>query len=628
MCGICGYISNQKFDYHVIKDMNNQIIHRGPDSDGFLIEGNVSLAMRRLKIIDLSTGDQPIFTKDRNHAIIFNGEIYNYKELKEELLSLGCLFDTLSDTEVILQGYVKWGLKVFSRLNGMFGIAIYDKIKQKVILARDRLGIKPLYYYNKNDSFVFGSEIKSILKYPKVEKKMSTNSLYNLLSFKYIPSDESFFEDINKILPGTYMEIDFNGVTQKREKFWNLVDIYNYKEIPDYNTAKKQLYRQLKESVRKRMISDVPFGAFLSGGIDSGIIVGLMKELSNSKVKTFTIGFDEKSFNELKWAKKTASFHNTEHYEEVVKPKEIISLIKELVYFLDEPIGDYSIIPTYYVSKYTRQQVTVALSGIGADELFAGYERYWIDNVYKINKYLPTKLITNTLNILPVSGNKKSITGRLKKVFNDLNSSKFEYYQNIVSLYKEEQIKELLSADFQKNAEKYSLVDLFNKIPNSDFIKASSFVDIQTILRDDYLVKDDRMSMANSLEVRVPFLDHELVELSFKIKSGYKLKSRTTKYILKDTFKDYLPKDIINRGKYGFEAPFSLWAKKELKDEILEIFNNSKLVEDGIINKSALLNIFEEHQKSINNNGKLIFTLLTLEFWYQLNFCQIGNGKS
>jgi len=427
------------------------------------------------------------------------------------------------------------------------------------------------------------------------------------------------FKGITKLEPGHFMVVNFEGSVQKTTKYWDIQSVYTVSEEYGYPAAKSNLKEVLTESVRKRMISDVPLGAFLSGGIDSGIIVGLMKELSGAKIKTFTIGFDEKSFNELKWARMTAKLHGTEHYEDVVKPVNILDLIRELVHFIDEPIGDYSIIPTYYVSKYTKQHVTVALSGIGADELFAGYERYWIEMTNRMRPYIPLSIIKPLFNSLPVSSSKKSVVMRLKKLFNEMDKPLYEQYQGIVSLLKKEKVNKLINHNYQ-STKLFDFSEIFDDIARDDFIRKASYVDLKTILRNDYLVKDDRMSMANSLEVRVPFLDHNVVEFAAKIKSKDKLRGRKTKFILKETFNNYLPKEVLSRGKYGFEAPFSIWIKNELKDDIKEIFYNSKLVEVGVINKTELMNVLGEHFNSINNHAKLIFTLLTLEFWYQEHF--------
>ena len=626
MCGICGYISNTNLTEDIIVSMNNMMIHRGPDSSGYYRKNNIALAMKRLAILDLKTGDQPIYNSNKSKLIIYNGEVYNYKEIRKELQNSGSTFATNSDTEVILQGYEKYGLDVLNRLNGMFSIALYDEENKQLIIARDRLGIKPLFYFHNDGNFVFASEIKAILKYPSYKKDINYSALDHLLKYKYILGEHSIFKDIKKILPGYYMIINHDGKIVRYSPFWEIENYIKTDEIPSYDEAKLILREKLQECVKKRMIADVPLGTFLSGGIDSCIITGLMSKESSIPIKTFSIGFTEKTFNELKWAEITAKKYRTDHQSYIVKAENILELLDELVFYTDEPTGNYGMIPSYYVNKYSKPNVTVALSGLGADEIFAGYERYWInkmDNLYSRSPLFLQNGLSYLLNHLPVSSNKKSIVWRLRKVINEINKPLPLRYDYVLRLLNDEDIKNLYTEDIVNKTDsvkKSFMVELFDTVKDLDFIKQTSYTDIKTILVDDYLFISDRMSMANSLEVRTPFLDHELVEFAFKVKSTFKLNRMKTKYILKDTFSDLIPKQILNRGKYGFEAPFNVWLKNNLKYAVKELLLDSNMIKNKIFNKNKINEIFNQHIQNKNNYSKLIFTLVTLELWLRKYF--------
>lgn len=624
MCGICGFFSKSKINKNIIREMNEEIFHRGPDEDGFYDSDKVNMAMRRLSIIDLKGGTQPIFSNDKSKAIVFNGEIYNFLELREDLVKQGIEFQTRCDTEVILRGYEVEGKDFISKLNGMFAFSIYDKEKDSLLIARDRVGIKPLHYYSSNEVFVWGSEIKSILKFPSFTKEINYNAVNNFFKLKYIPEEDTIFQNVKKLKPGHLIEVcTKTGQILNYEQYWNIPS--KVEVTYDYEEHKYNIREILTDAVKKRLISDVPFGAFLSGGVDSTVIVGIMSQLSNTKTKTFSIGFKEKSFNESDYAKLTADLHQTEHHESIIEPENIFDLLENLIDFIDEPSGDTSIIPTYWVSRETRKHVTVALSGSGADEIFAGYERYWVDklsNMYN-NIPLPLRKISNyIIENANVNDNKKSIVFRAKKL---LSSAKFSApsrrLQDLLTVLDNEERTNLFTQDTKDKIQLFD-EDLFEKYFNyveGDFLAKGAYNDIKTLMVDDYLIKEDRMSMANSLEVRVPFLDHRLIEYSFKIPTEWKLKGLTTKYILKDTFKDLIPEAIIKRSKHGFEAPLSVWFKNQLKDEVYERLLSGNAV-DKIYRKDYVKKILDDHFNSVYNYGKAIFCLLTFEIWYTQHF--------
>ncbi|MDR3666528.1 MAG: asparagine synthase (glutamine-hydrolyzing) [Ignavibacteriaceae bacterium] len=626
MCGICGYISKGHAGQDIIRNMNNAIAHRGPDSEGFFREENVALAMRRLAIIDLETGNQPIYNSDMSRLIMFNGEISNFHEIRKDLEESGFKFKTRSDTEVILLGYDKFGEDIFSKLNGMFSIAIYDRKKRTLIIARDRLGIKPLYYTSSDSDFIFASEIKSILQHPGYSKQINFESVNNLLKYKYIPNEKTLYSGIVKMVPGSYLKINSNPAIIENTRYWKLSDQLKQEEIESFEESKELVYKKLYDSVKHQLFSDVPLGVYLSGGIDSAILTNLASDISENRISTFSIGFKSKSYNELKWAEITSKFNNTLHHELIIDPKDLMNTIDHLVYSLDEPIGDYAILPTYYLSQFARKNVKVALSGAGGDELFGGYERYWMNKGEKILNLMPTSMkhiLARSIDALPESKNKKSYGRRLKKYLGSVESSLSVRYDKSFELITKAARNALFTSEVMNHhgiRDEFNLFSLFPDSDDFDFVKSASFVDLLSILPNDYLLKEDKMSMANSLEVRVPFLDHELVELSFKIKSSYKIKGLKTKYILRDLFKDKIHPEILNRGKSGFEVPVREWLKNELSNEVESLFMSSLLVNDKIFNAQKLKELLNGHLQGLNDNSKIIFTIIGLEYWYRQNF--------
>jgi asparagine synthase (glutamine-hydrolysing) len=622
MCGISGLIfidNNRKVESHILKRMTDSISHRGPDDEGFYLNQNIGLGFRRLSIIDVSAGHQPISNEDESIWIIFNGEIYNYLEQREILKNKGYKFKTATDTEVILHLYEEYGSDCLQYLRGMFGFAIWDNNKQQLFCARDRFGIKPFYYYLDDEKFVFGSEIKSLLKAGDVDKSLSYEALDSYFAFGYITSDLSIFKSIKKLQPGHYMVLSLKG------KF--SLDIKRYWEIqfaPDYTRTEEQWKEEilscLSDVVKMHMISDVPLGAFLSGGIDSSCVVAMMAQNSNLPIKTFSIGFKEKAFNELEYAREIAQKYGCEHHEQIVEP-ESIDLLPKLVHAYDEPFADSSAIPTYYVSKLAREFVTVALSGDGGDELFAGYDSY--AHLLKLYSYpfnfeFPffNKLIWGTIHKL-IPGN---IKGKLGVYYLSKNKYHMGAYANLWT--KEERSKLILNRhnniNYSLASELYKMRILDNGYRN-DFITNLQNLDLQTYLVDDILTKVDRASMLNSLEVRVPFLDHKFAELSFKIPPQLKLRSNDQKYILKKAMGALLPPNILNHPKQGFSVPLSLWFREDLKNYVGDILLSRNSLLSGYLDMKYIKEILEKNHKKGRPFSGHIWSLLFFEEWLKQN---------
>jgi len=625
MCGICGVV-NVEYDDPVkpelIKRMCDVIAHRGPDDDGILTEANVGIGMRRLSIIDLKTGKQPISNEDGSVWIVFNGEIYNHLELRKDLEKKGHQFKTKTDTEAIVHAYEEYGEKCPRKLNGMFAFAIWDKRKQSLFLARDRIGIKPLYYFFDRNRLVFGSELKSILKAGEIPRRIDLQALDNFLTFEYIPAPLSIFQDIKKLPPGYTLTLYNHDI--KVKSYWEL----NFQSNGlDEVKIQKKLRDLLQDAVKIRLMSDVPLGAFLSGGVDSSIIVALMAQVMDQPVKTFSIGFEDSSYNELNYARMVAKKYNTDHHEFIIKP-DAVELTENLLGFLDEPFGDFSIFPTYLVSKMARDYVTVVLSGDGGDELFAGYDTYIADKLYgyyhKVPKFLRNGFMTKFVDIVPPSSKKKGIVNRVKrfvegtKLPEDLRHTRW-------MIFMQEAEKALLYNDDMKSGilEKDPYKFIRHYFANSSYLKNDEtsqqmYVDIKTYLVDDILVKVDRMSMATSLEARVPYLDYRFVELSASIPSHLKLKGKQTKHILKKSMEDLLPHDILYRGKEGFSIPIKNWLKKDLKPMLTDILSPKKVAREGFFNPQYIEKLITEHMRGYKNHSHRLWALMIFGKWYDI----------
>jgi len=621
MCGITGKIylaKDRTIDSGELKQMTDIISHRGPDDEGFYINKNIGLGFRRLSIIDLNTGHQPLSNESGNKWIVFNGEIYNFLELREGLRQKGYSFKTKTDTEVILKLYEEYGVLCLQYLRGMFAFAIWDNDTQQLFCARDRFGIKPFYYYNDKDKFVFGSEIKAILKSKNIDKTLSTDALDSYFTFGYITSDLSIYKEIKKLQPAHYLLLSFKKkVTLEIKKYWEIVF------EPDYSKTENQWAQEveaaLSESVKLHMISDVPLGAFLSGGIDSSSVVALMSINSTKPIKTFSIGFKEQRYNELKYAREIAEKYGCDHHEQIVEPGSI-DLLPKLVSAYDEPFADSSAIPTYYVSKIAREKVTVVLSGDGGDELFAGYDLYqglknYYSSALSFNSPLLNKLIWgNVHKMLP-----QNIKGKNGTYFLSKDRKLMSAYSTI---WRKSERKRLLLnygiIDFAMASEVYK-EDILKKHPDYDFVTNMQNMDLQTYMVDCILTKVDRASMINSLEVRVPFLDHKFAELSFRIPWNFKFHKKELKYILKRAMAPYLPKNILDHPKQGFSVPLEFWFKKDLKQYVNDTLLSGNPLLSSFLDKKYIEKILLKNQNGQVDFSRKIWPLIFFEEWLKQN---------
>ena len=622
MCGICGvtYFDRERNVSELeVKGMCDVIRHRGPDDQGWITKGNYGIGMRRLSIIDLFTGRQPISNEDGSIWIVFNGEIYNHMELRDELVKKGHTFQTKCDTEAIVHAYEEYGEDCPKKLNGMFGFAILDQKKQTLFLARDRLGIKPLYYYHDSGKFAFGSELKSILQVENIPREVDRRALDIFLTFEYIPSPYSIFEGIRKLPPGHSLTLKDGRITIK--EYWDLR--FDEKETPEDELC-EQLLDLFQDAVKIRLMSDVPLGAFLSGGIDSSAIVAMMSRVMDRPVKTFSIAFKEDTYNESHYAQQIANRFNTEHHVEVIEPN-ALELTEKLVGFLDEPFGDFSIFPTYLVSKMARKHVTVSLSGDGGDELFAGYDTYLANKAGRVYGKLPELLrgaMPPILNCIPPSEKKKGLINRAKRFVEGMQlPPDLEHTRWMIFLQEAEKAK-LYSNDVQdvlNDSDSFEFIrSYFNRVNTTDSLNRQLYVDIKSYLVDDILVKVDRMSMAASLEARVPFLDHRFVEFTATIPSRLKLQGKNTKYLLKKAMGDILPPQILNRGKEGFSIPIKNWLKTDLKSLMLEVLEPQKIKREGFFNANYVERLKKEHLSGKENHSHRLWSMMVFGIWQDL----------
>ncbi|MDP3804178.1 MAG: asparagine synthase (glutamine-hydrolyzing) [Candidatus Omnitrophota bacterium] len=624
MCGICGYIhldKSKRASETILKNMMETLRMRGPDDEGIYLADNVALGHRRLSIIDLETGRQPIFNEDGSKAIVYNGEIYNFVELKEILLKKGHRFKTHSDTEVIIHAYEEYGEDCLKYFNGMFAFAIWDSKRELLFAARDRFGKKPFYYAIFDNQFIFGSELKSLLKHPSVRKEIDFDALSKYLAYEYVPSPYSIFRNIRKLEAGSKLTLERGTV--KVEKYWDLE--FKHAERFDPKLAEARIIELLKESVRKRLISDVPLGVFLSGGIDSSCVVAMMSELMNPKdIKTFSIGFKEASFDESGDARRVAAYFKTDHHEEILTPDMMLDVFPEILDYLDEPFADSSIIPTYLVSRFTRRHVKVALGGDGGDELFLGYPSFL---AHKINSYmniLPDPAKRLSLNMLAKltspSGDYMSMNFKMRRFLRGLDFPEDVRHQVWIGSFTSREQTGLFSPDMLSNYSASKVYEptrkLFEKTGNIDPLDKAIYIYIKTYMTDDILAKVDRASMANSLEVRAPFLDTDFAEFALTIPSAFKLRNFNTKQILKDAFKNRLPPETIKKGKQGFAVPVAKWLKEDLKSLLLDAFDKKKIDREGIFDYAYIDNLVKDFQSGKRELRKEIWALFMFEMWY------------
>ena len=619
MCGICGVFNvgtGAPVPVPLLKKMADTIAHRGPDEEGFFSDGPVGLAHRRLSIIDVEGGHQPQTNEDQSVWVIFNGEIYNFQELREFLVAKGHTFKTRSDTEVIVHLYEEKGENCFKELRGMFAIAIWDSRKQQLLLARDRVGKKPLFYSYNQTRVVFGSEMKSILAAPDVAKDVDLDALSDYFSLLYVPAPKSIFTSVRKVLPGHYVVISDGGL--RDVEYWDID--FSRTMIKSEGEWCEQLMETYHEAVKLRLISEVPLGAFLSGGIDSSSVVALMSKITGRSVTTTSIGFEEKEFDELDYARQVATQFDARHFEQVVRP-DAVGVSEKLAWYYDEPFADSSAIPTYYVSKLAREHVTVALSGDGGDEFFAGYRRYVFDNrEEQLRGLLPPwfrRSVFGTLATLYPKADWAPRVFRGKATFENLARSHIEGYFRSISAVKPEVKQQLLHPQVREALGSYDTTDVlrayYDKASRAEPIARILYVDVKTYLTDDILAKVDRASMAHSLEVRAPLLDHKFMELAASIPPSLKLQGTSGKHIFKKALEGTLSKDILYRNKMGFAVPLARWFRTDLKQMAADIiFSHQK---SDWVEPKTVQTIWDQHQSGLRDRSTELWAIFMLHLW-------------
>ncbi|MFT5813096.1 MAG: asparagine synthase (glutamine-hydrolyzing) [Psychroserpens sp.] len=621
MCGIAGFTQfiAPEGNINTLKKMGNAILHRGPDAGGEYIDDLVGLAHRRLSIIDLSeSGNQPMFSHDGKLVIVFNGEIYNFPELREELLARGYPLKTHGDTEVILALYELEGEACLQKLNGMFAFALWDIKKQKLFIARDRIGKKPLYYLQYNGRFAFASEIKAILTLPDVPRDIRLDAVYDFFAYQYVPDPKSIFTHIHKLRPGHYMTVNANGINITQ--YWDI----SFKKTSDESEVvlTEKLRELATRCTKQRMLSDVPLGAFLSGGVDSSGVVAMMAKNSYSPVKTCSIGFDEKKFNETEFAKEIATKYHTEHHEFTVH-QNVADNLERIVAYFDEPFADPSLVPTFFVSELARQQVTVAIAGDGGDEVFAGYEKYTIDATEnRLRNKFPISIRKHIFPKLAdlLSNSNVTVFRKGKSLLTSLSQDPAMGFYITNSQIDDRQWNCLVKADIKNKLGDYHpskiTMDAYEKSDGPDHLSKILYTDMKTYLPGGILVKVDRMSMANSLEVRAPLLDKNLVEFAAALPSVMKLKNGEKKHILKEAFKPMLPGGILYRKKMGFSVPLANWFRHEIKDLAKHHLIDQAQGLKSIFNHNYIEILWNEHQSGIADHSSLLWSMLMFEMWW------------
>jgi len=645
MCGISGLVSAKSGASKIaptLLDMISQLHHRGPDASGTWVskDGRVGLAHARLSIIDLSeAGAQPMKSPSGRWVISFNGEIYNHKKLSAELKQEGCTFRGRSDTEVLAAAIEIWGFKkAIESLTGMFAIAAYDNIQSKLYLVRDRIGEKPLYFGKVGGDFVFGSELKSLKNHPEWNTNIDTSALQSYFRFGYVPTPKSIFENIQKIIPGNYLVLDTSTIELGPPKFFNYWNINEYeKEHFTEDEVMTEVEARLITSIRGQMESDVPIGVFLSGGIDSSLVAAIMQSLNDSPIRTFTIGFKEQQFNEAIHAKAIADHLGTNHREFIIGPEDALAVVEKLSQIYDEPFSDSSQIPTYLVSKYASEHVKVCLSGDAGDELFCGYNRYiYAEQTWTALSFIPgflKKPIAAFINSVPIiavescisllahiykplrSVKKGQSEKKIQKIITGMNANSFsEYYYSLVSCWQDD---ECIVLDEQRKPSRRELrIDVDDYADKLDGMMQR---DMQTYLPDDNLVKVDRASMASSLEVRLPLLDHRLVETALKIPSNQKYQYGKAKWPLRNILYKYVPPALIERPKMGFSVPIDQWLRGPLKKWAEQLINYEKLVAEGYLDAAKIGEVWLEHQSNKFDHSAKLWSVLMFEAWLEKN---------
>ena len=623
MCGICGKIYhdfNRSVEEPIINDMMDSIVHRGPDDEGKYLNKNVGLGFRRLSIIDLSLGHQPMTNEDGTVWLVFNGEIYNHQELREILLNKGHIYKTKTDSETIIHLYEEFGVNCVDHLRGMFAFAIWDNNKKQLFIARDRLGEKPLFYHFDNQKFLFGSEVKTILQEKNIERSINFEAMDCYLSLRFIPAPNTMFNEIKKLPAGHFLLVKDGKLEIKQ--YWKPSYIEKYKGTKQQ--AIEELDNMMAEVVKMRLMSDVPLGAFLSGGIDSSLIASLISLKSESKPNTFSIGVVDDDYNELPYARAVAEKYNTTHREFLIKPV-ILDILPKVIDMMDEPTDPFAI-SVYNISQVTRQHVTVALGGDGGDELFGGYDRYhgnkFVSYLHNIPEIIRKTSLETLIKIFPEDFSKKSLSQKLRWLNHMSSFDDDRRYFESMSFFRflGKNKNELYSSDLQSklngdHPSKY-IGNYFNDDVTNNYLDAMMYTDLMSRLPDYTLQILDRMTMAHSLEGRSPYLDHKLVEFAATLPPEWKVSNGKLKAILREYSKKYLPPVLLTREKQGFGFPLNRWLKNDLKEMINDVFSSSKLISDGYFNRNYVNKIKDEHQKGIVDHQMRIWGLLNMELWY------------
>jgi asparagine synthase (glutamine-hydrolysing) len=631
MCGITGWVnlSSNTRDHNeaVLHSMCESIVHRGPDSEGTWMDSGVALGMRRLSIIDLKTGDQPMFSEDRSVITMVNGELYNYREIRAELEKKGHKFATQTDVEIVPHLYQIYGDDFVDHINGMFAISLWDTKKQRLVLARDRFGEKPLYYGVFDDKLIYASEPKALLAHPSVTAELDLDALRQYLSFDYVPAPHSIYKGISKLPAGHMLTVE-NGEVKTR-RYWNLTWNKNGHR-PALDTATAELRDLLSDAVRMRLVSDVPLGILLSGGIDSSTVAAFAVQHATEKVKTFSIGFEEDSFDESRYARQVASHLGTEHYEATLSVDTAADLISDIGTWLDEPLSDGSLIPTFMLSRFVRHHVTVALGGDGGDELFAGYPMYYghkVAAMYNaIPRFLRSGVIEPVVNHLPVSTKNLSFDYRAKRFVRSSNRDIVTRHHSWFGSFASDEQTPLLTTNVRSQTRGDIYAGPRSIFENCDAvtdIERMQCLDINFYMAEDILTKVDRAAMAVSLETRAPFLDPRVGQFAASLPLEYKLRGSTGKYILKKAMADLLPQSILNRSKKGFGIPIAEWLKGRLNPLMHDLLAPARLREQGLFEPDYVENLIGEHERGIASHHKQLWTLLVFQLWHD-NFLDLG----
>jgi asparagine synthase (glutamine-hydrolysing) len=622
MCGIVGLFDTRgrgEIDRELLGRMNQVQTHRGPDEGELYVEPGIGLGHRRLSIMDVSSGQQPLFNEDGSVVVIFNGEIYNFHELAEELAAAGHTFRTHCDTEVIVHGWEEWGEQCVERFRGMFAFAIWDRNRQILFLARDRLGIKPLYYTLLDDgTFVFASELKALVAHPDFNRQMDSHAIEEYFAYGYVPEPKTIFRRAFKLSPAHSLKLQVGQNIPRVRGYWDVP--FAPHDPMSMQEAQEELIAQLRESVKIHLMTEVPLGAFLSGGVDSSAVVAMMANLMDEPVNTCSISFGDPAFNESQYAQAVADRYHTRHNVNQVDADDF-DLIDKLSTLYDEPFADSSAMPTYRVCQLARKRVTVALSGDGGDENLAGYRRYrWHMYEERMRAMLPLGLrkpLFGLLGTLYPKADWAPKVLRAKSTFEALARDSVEGYFHSVSIVRDEMRRRLFSASFNRDLQGYNAAEVLRmhagKCPTDDLLSRIQYLDMKTYLVGDILTKVDRASMAHSLEVRVPLLDHKLVEWISGLPASYKLHGQEGKYVFKKALEPYLSKEILYRSKMGFSVPLSSWFRGPLRQRLHDALMGPVLADTGIFNRSFLQELFDQHQSGRRDHSAPLWTLLMFE---------------